>query len=194
MVDPATASPARAPRPRPHLARGDWLVPTCVAGAMAGGLGLGCLVPQRGTALNRVQVDRTSLPFAIGLLVMEYPALAQVRYGDRGSVVRDGRLLVSSLILTGVVGPQAMLLLAGAFLGADPACRTGLILVGPARCIAVVLIWNDLACGDGTAAAVMVARNSSFPVVAPAVWDYFSLEVLPGGWGGRRPRCPWRRA
>ncbi len=184
MVDPGAPLTALAPPARPHLSRGDRLLPAWIAGAMVVGLGLGHLVPQLGTALERIQVEGTSLPIAIGLLVMMYPVLAKVRYGDMGSVARDGRLLVPSLILNWVVGPLAMFLLAWAFLGADPAYRTGLILVGLARCIAMVLIWNDLACGDGTAAAVLVALNSLFQVVAYAVLGYFYLEVLPGwlGW------------
>ncbi len=117
---------------------------------------------------------------------MMYPVLAKVRYDQLGSVTRDRRMLVSSLVLNWVVGPAVMFALAWLLLGDLPAYRTGLIIVGLARCIAMVLIWNDLSGGDREAAAVLVAINSVFQVVAFALLGYFYLEVLPG-WLGLAP-------
>ncbi|MEO6999000.1 MAG: arsenical-resistance protein, partial [Terracoccus sp.] len=133
---------------------------------MAAGLLLGRGVPGLGESLAAVQVDGVSLPIALGLLVMMYPVLAKVRYDRLGSVTGDRPLLVTSLLLNWVVGPALMFALAWIFLADLPAYRTGLIIVGLARCIAMVIIWNDLACGDREAAAVLVALNSVFQVIA----------------------------
>ncbi len=161
----------------------DRYLPVWIAGAMVLGIGLGRVVPGLNRALDHVQVAGTSLPIAIGLLVMMYPVLAKVRYGEIDRVAADRRLLVPSLVLNWVVGPALMFALAWVFLPNLPAYRTGLILVGLARCIAMVLIWNDLACGDDTAAAVLVAVNSLFQIVAYAGLGYFYLKVLPGWLG-----------
>ncbi|WP_237553294.1 ACR3 family arsenite efflux transporter, partial [Streptomyces sp. SID6139] len=150
---------------------------------MAAGLGLGRLVPGLGGALAEVTVTGVSLPIALGLLVMMYPVLAKVRYDRLGTVTRDRRLLVPSLLLNWVVGPALMFALAWLFLPDLPAYRTGLIIVGLARCIAMVIIWNDLACGHREAAAVLVALNSVFQVVAFAALGWFYLSVLPGWLG-----------
>jgi arsenate reductase len=157
----------------------DRFLPVWIAVAMALGIGLGRLAPGLNATLDHVQVAGTSLPIAIGLLVMMYPVLAKVRYGEIDRVAADRRLLVPSLVLNWVIGPAVMFALAWLFLPDLPAYRTGLILVGLARCIAMVLIWNDLACGDDTAAAVLVAVNSLFQIVAYAGLGYFYLEVLP---------------
>ncbi|GAA1165862.1 ACR3 family arsenite efflux transporter [Ornithinimicrobium humiphilum] len=130
-----------------------------------------------------MEVDGISLPIALGLLVMMYPVLAKVRYDRLGSVVSDRRLLLSSLVLNWLVGPALMFALAWVFLADLPAYRTGLIIVGLARCIAMVVIWNDLACGDREAAAVLVALNSLFQVLAFAGLSWFYLSVLPGWLG-----------
>jgi len=140
-------------------------------------------VPGLGDALSRVEVGGVSLPIALGLLVMMYPVLAKVRYDRLDSVTGDRRLLVSSLLLNWVLGPALMFALAWIFLPDLPAYRTGLIIVGLARCIAMVIIWNDLACGDREAAAVLVAINSVFQVVAFAGLGWFYLSVLPGWLG-----------
>ncbi len=161
----------------------DRYLPVWIAGAMALGIGLGRVVPGLNRTLDHVQVAGTSLPIALGLLVMMYPVLAKVRYGEIDRVAADRRLLVPSLLLNWVVGPALMFALAWLFLPNLPAYRTGLILVGLARCIAMVLIWNDLACGDETAAAVLVAVNSLFQIVAYAGLGYFYLKVLPGWLG-----------
>ena len=140
-------------------------------------------MPGLDTGLSAVEVDGVSLPIALGLLVMMYPVLAKVRYDRLDSVTGDRRLLVGSLVLNWVVGPALMFALAWIFLPDLPEYRTGLIIVGLARCIAMVIIWNDLACGDREAAAVLVALNSVFQVVAFAGLGWFYLSVLPGWLG-----------
>jgi ACR3 family arsenite transporter len=162
----------------------DRFLPVWIILAMVIGLVLGRAIPSLNTHLNAIQVTSgTSLPIFIGLLVMMYPVLAKVRYDQLGTVTRDPRMLVSSLALNWVVGPAVMFTLAWLLLPGLPAYRTGLIIVGLARCIAMVLIWNDLACGDREAAAVLVALNSLFQVVAFALLGYFYLKVLPGWLG-----------
>lgn len=161
----------------------DRFLPVWIGLAMLAGLLLGRLVPGLGEALSRVQVAGVSLPIAVGLLVMMYPVLAKVRYDRLDTVTGDRRLLVASLVLNWVVGPALMFTLAWIFLPDLPAYRTGLIIVGLARCIAMVIIWNDLACGDREAAAVLVALNSLFQVVAFAGLGWFYLSVLPGWLG-----------
>ena len=161
----------------------DRLLPLWIVAAMAVGLVLGRAVPGLGGTLGAVTVQGVSLPIAAGLLVMMYPVLAKVRYDRMGAVTGDRRLLVSSLALNWVVGPALMFALAWTFLPDLPEYRTGLIIVGLARCIAMVVIWNDLACGDREAAAVLVAVNSVFQVLAFAVLGWFYLSVLPGWLG-----------
>jgi arsenite transporter len=151
--------------------------------AMAVGLGLGGLVPDLGHVLAEVTVAGVSLPIAVGLLAMMYPALAKVRYDRLDTVTRDRRLLLPSLLLNWVLGPALMFALAWLFLPDLPEYRTGLIIVGLARCIAMVVIWNDLAGGDREAAAVLVALNSVFQVIAFSALGWFYLSVLPGWLG-----------
>jgi ACR3 family arsenite transporter len=163
----------------------DRFLPVWILIAMAAGLGLGRAIPGLNDALSTVAIDGTSLPIAVGLLVMMYPVLAKVRY-DRGSlsqVTGDKRLMVTSLALNWIVGPALMFALAWIFLPDLPAYRDGLIIVGLARCIAMVIIWNDLACGDREAAAVLVALNSVFQVIAFALLGWFYLDLLPGWLG-----------
>jgi ACR3 family arsenite transporter len=161
----------------------DRLLPVWIGLAMIAGLLLGRLVPAVNTALQAVEVDGISLPIAVGLLVMMYPVLAKVRYDRLDSVTRDRRMLVTSLLMNWVLGPAVMFTLAWIFLPDLPAYRTGLIIVGLARCIAMVIIWNDLAGGDREAAAVLVAMNSVFQVFAFALLGWFYLFVLPGWLG-----------
>jgi ACR3 family arsenite transporter len=158
-------------------------LPVWILLAMAAGLLLGRLVPGAQGALDAVRVGQTSLPIALGLLLMMYPVLAKVRYEDMGRVTGDRRLLWLSLLLNWVIGPALMFTLAWTFLADQPAFRTGLIVIGLARCIAMVLIWNDLACGDGEAAALLVALNSVFQIVAYALLGTFYLKILPGWLG-----------
>jgi arsenical-resistance protein len=161
----------------------DRLLPVWIGVAMAVGLLLGRLLPGLGTALSAVVIDGISLPIAIGLLVMMYPVLAKVRYDRLDEVTADRKLMVSSLLLNWVIGPAVMFTLAWLLLADLPQYRTGLIIVGLARCIAMVIIWNDLACGDREAAAVLVALNSLFQVVMFAALGWFYLSVLPGWLG-----------
>ncbi|MFI6642913.1 ACR3 family arsenite efflux transporter [Streptomyces sp. NPDC050504] len=151
--------------------------------AMGLGLGLGRLVPGLNDALAEVEIGGVSLPIAVGLLVMMYPVLARVRYDRLDAVTGDKKLMVSSLVVNWVLGPALMFALAWIFLPDLPEYRTGLIIVGLARCIAMVVIWNDLACGDREAAAVLVALNSVFQVVAFGVLGWFYLDLLPGWLG-----------
>lgn len=150
---------------------------------MVVGLVLGNVFPDLNDRLDRIKVDTVSLPIAIGLLLMMYPVLAKVRYRSIGTVVTDRRSLTMSLILNWIVGPALMFALAWLTLGDLPEYRTGLIIVGLARCIAMVLIWNDLACGSRELAAVLVAVNSVFQILAYSLLGYFYLELLPGWLG-----------
>ena len=176
-VDTAPAQPPA------RLSTLDRWLPAWIGLAMVAGLLLGRLVPGLGDLLSAIEVDGISLPIALGLLVMMYPVLARVRYDRIDTVTSDLRLLGSSLLLNWVVGPALMFGLAWALLPDLPEYRTGLIIVGLARCIAMVIIWNDLACGDRDAAAVLVALNSLFQVVAFAGLGWFYLSVLPGWLG-----------
>lgn len=150
---------------------------------MVAGLLLGRFIPAISDLLASMEVGGISIPIAIGLLVMMYPVLAKVRYDKVAAVTGDKRLLVSSLLLNWVLGPALMFALAWVFLADLPEYRTGLIIVGLARCIAMVVIWNDLACGDREATAVLVAINSVFQVFAFALLGWFYLTVLPGWLG-----------
>jgi ACR3 family arsenite transporter len=161
----------------------DRFLPVWIVAAMALGLGLGRWVPGLDDALSAVEIGNVSLPIAIGLLLMMYPVLAKVRYSELGRVTGDHRLLGASLVLNWLVGPALMFALAWMLLPDLPEYRTGLVIVGLARCIAMVLIWNDLSCGDREAAAVLVAINSVFQIVAFAALGWFYLQVLPGWLG-----------
>jgi ACR3 family arsenite transporter len=161
----------------------DRFLPLWIGLAMAGGLLLGRAVPDLNTTLERIKIDTVSLPIAIGLLAMMYPVLAKVRYTHIGHELADRRTLGLSLVLNWVIGPLLMFALAWVFLADLPELRTGLIIVGLARCIAMVLIWNDLACGSRELAAVLVAVNSLFQIVMYSVLGWFYLSVLPGWLG-----------
>jgi ACR3 family arsenite transporter len=161
----------------------DRFLPLWIGAAMVGGLLLGRLVPGLDEALAALEVGSVSLPIAIGLLVMMYPVLAKVRYDELGHVTGDRRLLATSIVLNWVLGPALMFALAWLLLPDLPEFRTGLIIVGLARCIAMVLIWNDLAGGDGEAGAILVALNAVFQILAFALLGWFYLELLPGWLG-----------
>jgi ACR3 family arsenite transporter len=162
----------------------DRFLPVWIVIAMAVGLVLGRVFPGLNVRLNAIQVTSgTSLPIFVGLLVMMYPVLAKVRYDRLETVTHDRRMLISSLVLNWVVGPAVMFCLAWLLVPDLPAYRTGLIIVGLARCIAMVLIWNDLSGGDREAAAVLVALNSLFQIFAFALLGYFYLKLLPGWLG-----------
>ena len=166
-----------------RLSTRDRLLPIWIAAAMIAGLLLGRLVPGLNEALDAVKVGQTSLPIALGLLLMMYPVLAKVRYREVGHIAADKRMMTASLILNWVVGPAVMFTLAWLLLPDQPEYRTGVILVGLARCIAMVLIWNDLACGDREMAAVLVALNAIFQVFCYAALAVFYLNILPGWLG-----------
>ena len=179
--------PASPPEDGTHvvgrLSRVDRFLPVWIGLAMAAGIGLGRLVPGLNRTLDAVKIGQTSLPIALGLLLMMYPVLAKVRYREVGRIAADRRMMASSLILNWIVGPAVMFGLAWALLPHQPAYRTGVILVGLARCIAMVLIWTDLSGGDREMAAVLVALNAVFQVVAYAGLGVFYLNVLPGWLG-----------
>ncbi|WP_228845714.1 ACR3 family arsenite efflux transporter [Mycobacteroides abscessus] len=176
MTTPAAAPDAAARK----LLTLDRFLPVWIGLAMAAGLLLGRNVPDLDRTLERVQVEGLSLPIAIGLLIMMYPVLAEVRYDRLDTVIGDRKLLIGSVVLNWALGPALMFTLAWLLLPDLPEYRTGLIIVGLARCIAMVIIWNDIACGDREAAAVLVALNSIFQVLMFAVLGWFYLSVLPG--------------
>lgn len=184
----AAAPPARGEAAvLEKLSRLDRFLPLWIAIAMAGGLGLGSLIPSLNDDLNRLQIGTVSLPIAAGLLLMMYPVLAKVRYEELGKMSHDGvsnrRFFGTSLLLSWIVGPAVMFALAWLLLPHQPAYRTGVIIVGLARCIAMVLIWNDIAKGDRDRAAVLVVFNALFQVAAYSLLGYFYLTVLPGWLG-----------
>jgi len=161
----------------------DRFLPAWIVAAMLLGLALGSLVPGLNTALEAVKIGEVSLPIAVGLLVMMYPVLAKVRYDQAHRVIADRKLMFASLVINWVLAPAFMFALAWIFLADLPEYRTGLIIVGLARCIAMVMIWNELACGDREAAAVLVAINSVFQVVAFGALGWFYLQFLPAWLG-----------
>jgi ACR3 family arsenite transporter len=171
--------------PAPHTAIAgrlstlDRWLPLWIFLAMAIGIALGKAFPSLAVALDAMKLDTVSLPIAIGLLWMMYPVLARVNYGKIPAVAGHTKLLTTSLVLNWVIGPALMFVLAWVLLPDHPEYRTGLILVGLARCIAMVLIWNILACGNNEYAAVLVALNSAFQIVMYTVLGYVYLMVVP---------------
>lgn len=176
-------TPAAAVHVTTKLSTLDRYLVIWILAAMAVGLVLGRIIPGLGQALDSIQIAGVSLPIAVGLLVMMFPVLAKVRYNETHRVFRDKKLLITSLTINWVLAPAFMFVLAWIFLADLPEYRTGLIIVGLARCIAMVMIWNDLACGDREAAAVLVAINSAFQVLAFGVLGWFYLQILPSWLG-----------
>ena len=168
---------------RPRMTFLDRFLPVWIILAMAAGLLIGRVVPGISDALGALEVGGISLPIALGLLVMMYPPLAKVRYDKAVEIAADKRLMTVSIVLNWLVGPAFMFALAWIFLPDQAELRTGLIIVGLARCIAMVLVWTDLSCGDREATAVLVAINSVFQVIMLGVLGWFYLQVLPAWLG-----------